>query len=210
MGGPGLYPEHVLKSDQGNGQLTAKMTTVVSITPSLLKGFPEESLSTSAPWRWRRGGWGRGPGKPGSRAHHGLPVLLALLVALGVIDGDGQRVCLLLLLPKLEDLQHLSWEVGADMVKTPPPLLPATCRLSHGTPDLQLRLPGLVSGQLLLILQLHHGLVLVEKLLGVLHRLHLEQPPQRLREAAARAGVVGRFWSQISWVQIFPCHFLAV
>lgn len=138
VGGPGLYPEHVLKSDQGNGQLTAKMTTVVSITSSPLKGFPAESLSTSAPWRWGWGGWGRGPGKPGSRAHHGLPVLLALLVALGVVDGDGQRVCLLLLLPKLQDLQHLSWEVGADMVKTPPPLLPATCPLSHGTPDLQL------------------------------------------------------------------------
>ena len=155
------------------------------------------------------GGGGVG-GKPRSRAHHGLPVLLALLIALGVIDGDGQRVCLLLLLPKLQDLQHLSWEVGADMVKHPPPLLPAICLLSRRTPDLQLRLPGLMSGQLLLILQLHHGLVLVEKLLSVLHRLHLEQPPHLLGEAAATAGVVGRFWSQISWVQIFPCHFLAV
>ncbi|XP_035578382.1 potassium voltage-gated channel subfamily H member 1 isoform X2 [Zalophus californianus] len=78
-------------------------------------------------------------------ALHGLPILFALLIALGVIDGDGQGVHLLLLLSKLQDLQHL-----------------------------QLRLPGLMSGQLLLVLQLHHGLVLVEQLLGVLHGFHLK------------------------------------
>ena len=55
------------------------------------------------------------------------------------------------------------------------PSQPPPCRPLG--PDLQLRLPGLMSGQLLLVLELHHGLILVEKLLGVLRGLHLQQPP---------------------------------
>lgn len=99
-----------------NGQLSSNddHSGVNNFTP--VKGFQAESLiilSTLEAGNW--GGKSQGLGQ--SKADHGLPVLLALLIALGVIDGDGQGVCLLLFLSELQDLQHLNCEAGEGTVK---------------------------------------------------------------------------------------------
>ena len=94
---------------------------MVSIALSPIRSSLAESLIVlTVPEAWGGSGVQEKPGPgPGHEAHHGLPVLFALLVALGVIDGDGQPVLLLLLLSKLQDLQHLDWKAGDGMDKTP-------------------------------------------------------------------------------------------
>lgn len=102
-----------------DNHLTSPVTSCLTspVTSCLTKGWhiPSSSLtngSHSLP-TLEVGLQGRRPGES-REAHHGLPILFALLVALGVIDGDGQDMCLLFLFSKLQDLQHLdrtSWRI---------------------------------------------------------------------------------------------------